>query len=143
MAAGDLITDDYQVELRGTLWGDRVTSWVQAQIGGLLVPSVRSQDVPLDHRDGSVGGLDTLGPRIVTIPMLLDGSVLLDTIEQWLPSRYSDIPLHLRLPIFGHISMMGRSRGLVESVMSLDDGGTIAVLARFEALTPTITTVSP
>lgn len=143
MAAGDLITADYQVELRGTMWGDRTTSWVQAQIGGLLIPTVRSQDVALDHRDGAAGGLDTLGPRLVTIPMLLDGSILLSTVEKWLPSARTDIPLHIRLPVFGHISMMGRPRGLVESVMSLDDGGTIAVMARFEALTPTITTVSP
>lgn len=143
MAAGDKITADYQVELRGTLWGDGETSWVQGQIGGLLIPSVKSQDTPLDHRDGSVGGRDTLGPRVVTIPMLLDGSVLLDSIDKWLPSRQVDIPLHIRLPIFGHISMMGRPRGLVESVMQLDDTGTIAVMATFVALTPTITTVNP
>lgn len=141
MAAGDKITGDYQVEIRDTLFGDGETSWVSGPIGGLLVPSVRPQDTALAHDDGSVGGLDTLGTRIVTIPLTLDGSILLDAVQAWLPSRRTDIPLHLRLPIFGHIWFLGRPRGLTESLMSLEGSGTIAVLARFDALDPTIHTV--
>jgi hypothetical protein len=144
MPAGDLIEADDQLELRGVLMGAG-TDWIITPPGvqGLGI-TVKSQDVDREHAAGVYSGRDYAGPRVLTFPMATTqdtaaeaGEAYVDLLEVWAGSE-TDLELHLRLPGFGHMSFLGRPRGLVENLNGLH-GGAVEVLATFFCGTPTIT----
>ena len=67
MAAGDLITADYQMEFNGLLVGDdnfEIISW-----DGLGLPDVRSSDVNRPQADGQFAGTDYLSGRTFSLQL--------------------------------------------------------------------------
>lgn len=64
MAAGDLITDDYQVEIRTTLFGSGNYPIRSIDVSG---PAIIQQDVPKLLADGDFQGFATYGPLFVTV----------------------------------------------------------------------------
>ena len=135
--AGELITGPHQVELRGYLFGDGVNSEITTPgIEGLLVPLPKTQDSPYAHRPGSKAGLDLMGDRIVTVPLLVMGHYVSSAIAAWTTSM-SDLRLDINVPPFGHIYMYGRPRGLIEGVIDHETGDQ-TMIATFVANDPTI-----
>lgn len=145
MPAGDLITADYQIELRSTLMGAGTVYRLRG-FSGLGEPPVRARDVELFGQDGSVAAPDYRGPRVIIVELAIRGSstaaafTALDTLETaWAPST-TDIPLFWQLPGMGKVSVNGRPRGLE---VELDDSalfaGVIFCVGEFHALDPTIT----
>ena len=77
MPAGDLIDRDYQLELRSMLMGDNTMYTIDRSRGaikGLGMPPAKTADTELDHADGSYGGEDYTGPRVITVALLIKGS---------------------------------------------------------------------
>lgn len=150
MAAGDLITSNCQQELRGVLLG-KGTVWDTEPPGvtGLGEPPVKKNDTPLAHAAGQYLGRDYPDLRILTIPYFTfakadanTAGARLVTLKGVWASSETDIVLHLREPGFGHFSVTGRPRGLIED-RTLGYTGFIRALATFECGDPTITTVAP
>ena len=146
MAVGDLITADYQAELRTTLMGPSTNY----EITKIEVPP--AQTVKNDLRkllaDGSFQGAHYKAPIVVTLTLNVLGSTettlrsRLDTLETaWAPSA-TDLTFVLRLPSWGKKSLSGRPVAFdpgeltPEAVAALKIFG---VRAQFEAGTPTWT----
>lgn len=145
MAAGDLLSADWQLELRTSLFGAGQT-WDNSTGGwtGLGGTATKTQDVSLDQTDGEIAGTDRRGPRLLTFPLETGGSSpatamadLSDLLDAWAPST-TDVELHLRLPGWGHFMVAGRPRGAAED-LSLVHAGIVKVLATFYCPDPTIT----
>ena len=74
MAAGDLITADYQYEFRNFLFGSG-TAYIVTEVDGILGTSdTDTSDVELETDHGSLPGLVVLRKRIITIEMSLDAA---------------------------------------------------------------------
>lgn len=71
MAAGDLITDDGQLEWRGVLLGAGTPYRLRSLEGWNDLPDARSGDVELDNEHGALPGQLLAGPRVVTLSYLL------------------------------------------------------------------------
>lgn len=146
MPAGDLLTNDDQVEIRSTLTGYG-TPWLIdiVNMQGLGVPNAKARDVDLGHAHGTYLGRDYTGPRIITIPYVLRGTPatvgadFLTLCDLW-ESSETDIALHLQLAGFGHLSCNGRPRGLVDDLSALNFGA-VRALATFVCGDPTLTVV--
>jgi len=147
MPAGDQLTADNQVEIRGSLTG-RGTLWPLAfeGVGGLGVPQAKTGDTDLGHAAGAYFGRDYSGVRIMTVPYVIRasratvGSLFRTLCVLWAPSE-TDLPLHLQLPGgIGHIFVNGRPRGLVDDMTYLNVG-VVRALATFACGDPTITVV--
>ena len=140
---GELVEQDYHLELRGLLHGPGTRySWDGPWVG-LGLPATKSQDVELDQANGSYPGRDYLTSRLLTFPVAFGGSspadVMLDLLElteAWSPSLV-DLELHGQLPGWGHFHVVGRPRGLIEDLSNLKSGEGRA-MATFVAHDPTI-----
>lgn len=146
MPAGDLITAEWQVEIRGLLTGSGTVYRLGRQrISGLGRPPVKTSDVELDGQWGSYAARDDqFGPRILIVdyvinePTLADAMTSFDTLKTaW--TAGGDVELHFQLPGWGHRYVIGRTRGLEEDfadprVLS----GVLPVIAEFHALDPVI-----
>lgn len=147
MPAGDLITGDYQVELRGNLYG--ATTGVDidvAGIKGLGTPSPKTSDSSYDGQDGSAAAPDFLDVRVITIPFVVTavgdagtGMGGLDFINDgWAPARDGvDQELHIQLPGIGHVYFIGRPRGVDDDLALLPKGSIVRAITRFDAIDPT------
>lgn len=143
--AGELITADYQHELRGLLVGAGTDYRVRRESPqGLGHPEPKTQDTPLAHQAGVYTGIDRPGPRILTYAMQVHEEsaaaadvLVADLLEAWAPSMV-DLELHMQRPGFGHISVVGRPRGL--SIIERFPGH-IDLFGTFFCGNPTITTV--
>jgi len=128
MPAGDLLTGDHQVEIRGTLTG-RGTPWLLAfeGVGGLGVPPAKTHDMDLGHAAGAYFGRDYGGVRILTVPYIMRGPTatvgasFLNLRVLWAVSEI-DIPLHMQLAGLGKLAFVGRPRGLAEDLTQLNVG---------------------
>lgn len=150
MPDGDLITDDWQVEIRGLLTG-RGTTWRLGpkRIKGLGIANVKTADVDLDGQDGTFGSPDYRGTRVLFVDYVINAATVDAAYDAfatlaaaWVPAT-ANIQLHMRLPGFGHIYFTGRPRGLEDQ--SEDRrllGGVLPCVAEFHALDPTIYTVT-
>lgn len=147
MPAGDLITADFQFEIRTTLYG-RTTSVLidDPGVGGIGNPDAKTQDVDLPGRDGVYANPDYQQMRAVTIPVLLtsaplSASTVMTTLKalmaSWVVST-SDIPLVIQLPGFGKFKVLGRPRSLKPNLTQMS-GGLITADLRFDCPDPTIT----
>lgn len=147
MPAGDLITADWQIELRAALMGAG-TSFLFPRPGGIKglgVPPVKTNDVELDLADGSYAGRDFHGPRLITVSFFTketSASLALDRLESlngiWAPST-TDLELHFRLPGW-RFKVSGRPRGLDDDIDAALFGH-VKAMATFFCPTPTITLV--
>lgn len=146
MPAGDLVTADWHVELRGLLHGPGTVYVVdrgRGAIKGLGTPVPKSADVERDGDVGAYGAGDLAGIRLVTCAFLIKAAsaaaamnALSSLNTAWAPSSV-EIPLYLRMAGWGKFHVDGYPRGVADDV-SLVELGIISVLARFDALTPTI-----
>lgn len=149
MAAGDLITLDWQLELRGLLMGAG-TPWRTDQPGwgGLGHPGVQTADVDLDQAAGVYPGRDYLAARTLTFPLLWRGTPaevmdgLTTLLAAWQPSLATDLPLHAQTPGWGRWMVTGRPRGLAED-LSRARVGIGRALATFFCPDPAITFIPP
>lgn len=145
MAAGDLLTDDWQFELYAVLYGRGTDVLIDDPgVDGLGSPDAKTQDVDLDNADGVFGGPDYLQLRVVTIPVLIavpsDPAAamtdLADLRDAWAPVT-DDIPLAIQLP-GGKFIVNGRPRSLKPDLTEMSSG-MIRALLRFDCPDPTIT----
>jgi hypothetical protein len=144
MAAGDLLTNDWQLELRGLLMGYGTSyQFGAAGIGGLH-GTAKVRQVSLAHDDGSYAATDLLTERIITVPITILGSSpsntmdLFDALETaWAPGE--DVELHGQLPGWNHWKVTGRSRPAASDWSQLR-ASVIEGLYEFHALDPAITT---
>lgn len=148
MAAGDLVVADFQFELRGVLFGPgtpfkmRRNSWE-----GMGLPAVKSQDVDLNHHHGSVGGRDFYAPRRLTWALMVRESSQSAAITKANDAMVAfavsstDLPLYGQLPGWGRFRVTGRPRGCVMNLSRIALGR-VELFATFDALDPTIHTVS-
>lgn len=104
MAAGDLITTDWQMEYDGALWGD-LTDLALVKVEGVLdLPGVTSGDRNRLRRHGTYAGDDFLAGREVEVTLEVYGSDASDFASKIAaltlatrPGRAA-LPLVLRLP---------------------------------------------
>lgn len=137
MAAGDLITLDYHLELRGLLMGPGTPYHFEGPWTGLGFAGVKTADVELDQAPGVYPGRDYLAARVLTFPLAFGGGTpaacmvaFRDLLAAWAPSTATDVELWGRLPGWGTFTVTGRPRGLVEDLTGLK-GGEGKALATF------------
>lgn len=149
MAAGDLISNDYEIELRTTLMGGDTTNFpIDYERGSLsgLVDVVTSQaETPFAHADGSYIGESRDAARTVTIAIVVEGSTAtatgdnLETMRTvWAPASAA-IPLYFQLPGFGKQYVNGWPLGITADIRNLPFGH-VPILASFRITDPTIYT---
>src|SRR4051794_26468771 len=101
MAAGDLISGDYQAELRATLMGN-TTNFDLVDV--LVDEQRRENDTPKLLGDGTFGGNDWVEKIVVTLTFNVKGTsdsnltTNLATIEAAWARSHTDIDFVLRLP---------------------------------------------
>lgn len=151
--AGELVTLNWHLELRGLLHGPDTAYTVDRERGaykGLGTPLPKSADVDRDGAAGAYGAGDLPGVRIITAAFLitapnaapgLQASTVMNALSAmcnaWASSDV-EIPLYIRMAGWGRFFVSGYPRGVDEDV-SLAELGIVRVLARFDALTPSIT----
>lgn len=69
MAAGDLITRDYQYEFNGLLMGSGTPLVVESIEGLWSMPELRTADIERNDYHGDIPGEDLLGPRSIEIEL--------------------------------------------------------------------------
>lgn len=149
MAAGDLVTADYQIELRTTLMGaatDYPISRNRGSISGLIDVSVKQAETPFAHADGSfVGGQAYQEARTATFSLLVQGdteSDVGDNLETmrtvWAPASAA-LPLYFQLPGFGKRYVNGWPLGFVPDMDNMKFK-IVPILASFRITDPTIYT---
>lgn len=129
MAAGDLVTDDYHLELRGRLMGPGTPFHWDGPWGGFGFAAVKTADVELDQAAGVVAGRDYLAARVLTFPIGFGGGdsaaamvLFRQLLQAWAPSKATDLEIWGQLPGWGRFQALGRPRGLVEDLASLKSG---------------------
>lgn len=150
MTAGDLVTKDFQLEIRGKLHGP--DSGIDTGAGGwtgLGTPGVKASKFDLDGADGSFLGRSFLTSRILTFPLVWHGTSKADVMLElsalvvaWDPRTAVDLRLYAQLPGWGRFYVTGKPMGIAEDMgmlASLEGAG----LATFEAGSPVITYVGP
>lgn len=144
MPAGDLVTDDYHLEVQGLLHGPTTRFHWTGPWTGLGLPAPKTNDVDLDDADGSYPGRDRLTSRVLTFPVGFGGTTpaaVMDDLrtlsEAWTTVAVGQVELHAQLPGWGHFYVVGRPRGLVEDLTNLKGGEGLALLT-FHALDPEI-----
>jgi hypothetical protein len=145
MAAGDLLTADFQAELRTTLMGNStfgITAW------SIPPPDIRSNDLPRLLGDGDFQGAQYKGPIYVALMLNITGTSAAnliankDTLETAWAKATSDITFVVRLPQWGKRSIEGRPSqcDVPEITPSMRASLTIpGVRVQFKAGTPTWT----
>lgn len=103
MAAGDLITADWQVEIRTTLMGNG-TNYPIRYIDGVSLPAIVTNDLPKLLADGEFQGINTYAARFVTVTFDVIGTsasnleTRIATLETaWALAGASDIEFVVRL----------------------------------------------
>lgn len=111
MPAGDLISADWQAELRTTLMGNSTFPIVSVDISP---PTLISHDLPKLLDDGEFQGSQYEGAQYVTLTMNVTGSSEsnlisnLDTLKTAWAKASSDLTFVIRLPSWGKRSIQGR-----------------------------------
>jgi len=149
MAAGDLLTANYQIEVDGVLYGTGATVWSNDEKAwsGFFGSGVRDQDTTLALADGEVAATDTNPARVLTMAFTTAGANRTEaqayTDATSLDAAWNaggDTVLHYQLPGIGHCSIAGRTRGALID-MELAPQGVVRALCTFKACEPTITVV--
>ncbi len=115
-----------------------------------LGSSVRSHDAEYDLDDGAVAGTDTAGVRVLNIVFEIFSPGDPETAMDWHQSiadafaaSNTTQTLYVWMPGTGHVSFSGRTRGMDDDGLADMPLGLIQVTARFDALDPTMTAVTP
>lgn len=148
MAGGDLVSQDFQYELRTTLVGASTDYELDHDRRGAYTPlgivSVKSRDVDLASGDGSYAGADRKGPRIFVLPLVYGGTpeacgAAIQSMETMWAAATSDVLLYGRIPGVTKFYAQGRPRGLGVDASDLHFG-IVRFTATFVALTPALAT---
>lgn len=146
MAAGDMLTLDYQFQFHTTLYGranNGVSLDLATPIDGLGVPDSKTQDVPYNFGDGSYANPDHLDMRLITIPVVLRGGSTTAMTNfkaltlAWVPMS-ADTDLAFQLPGWGKFYVNGRPRG-IKADLAVMKFGAVRALLRFDCPNPAIT----
>jgi hypothetical protein len=148
MAAGDLVVDDLQVELRATLMGKGTHYRLDVRrgsVGGLFDIATKSSETAWAHADGSFVGEVFQAARTVTVALIVTGATQ-DAVAgrvatlrtAWAPS-HDDLPLWFKWPHFGKGYVVGRPIGLTVDY-SRPLVRAVPVLGSFRVTDPTIHT---
>jgi len=136
--------NEWTGKLRGVSFGAG-SSWEidETGIAGLGAPAPTENDVDRGDRDGTIGGLEVLPRRVLTIPLV--GSfaspgaawAAFATLKAAWRKSSGEEALDLRLPgmTSDGLRYYGRPRGLLEDLAALKSS-TIRTLATFHALDP-------
>lgn len=131
MPAGDLVVNDYTLELGGTLLGDGTVyelSYEKGGITGLGVPQPKTNDTDLAHAKGRYAGRDYTAERLITIPFVITGATATATGDSFevlaglFAASTVNVPLFIQLPGLGKFKVDGRPRGLTEDLRNLQYG---------------------
>ncbi len=147
MAAGDLITANYQHEVNLYLVGDD-DPWSVDNVTGWVGRQVIDQDTKLDLADGAVAATDTRSARVIVLDLyctLTDDADVFEAIAD-LETAWAiggDVELHAQLPYHGHIKATGRCRDLVVADLRNAPWGRVEAQATFVAHDPAVTPVPP
>lgn len=145
MAEGDLVVEDFHLEVKGKLHGPGTgLDWDYEAGGwtGLGHPGTKPGDFDLDDANGTFQGPDLLTDRTLTFPVMWHGTQaevmneLRELAETWSVSDET-VRLYARLPGWGRWYVIGKTRGIVED-LSLLSSGEGAGLLTFVAGDPTI-----
>lgn len=149
MAAGDLITLDYQFEVNGLLFGPDTDIGIDrgaGGVGGLFDATAKSQDTDLSHAPGAVGGRDYADVRVVTFALsvrrptaALSMTTAMSVVEAFNPAS-ADVELHGQWPGLGRFYLLGRTRGVQVNTSRIAQRD-VRMLATFVAQDPTIHTI--
>lgn len=153
MPAGDMLPDDtateYAIEVNGWLaaadgFGD--ADFAVFSIDGLGGAEVEGQDIPWSLGDGSRATVDVnrspllaFGIRCKTGTVGTAETALRLAQTAW-KAQAEDVELHIRIPGFGHVYYVGRTRGL-NPVRVFPAGGIFTATVSFLATDPTETIV--
>lgn len=115
-------------------------------IKGLGVPDSKSADFTFDGRDGVFAAPDFLGPRLITVELVLLGDspedvfALLGTLNTaWGPARDGvDLELTITVPDWGGVILLGRPRGVEADVTDMKSN-TMRALCAFLGTNPNFT----
>ena len=147
MPAGDLVVNDWEIELRATLMGGSTVYAIdraRGAIGGLFDVVVKQPETDYAHAAGAFVGDSFAAARTLTVALELGGTAVEagDGVEvmqtTWAPSS-TDLPLYFKVPGFGKRYVNGRPAGLVVDYKNADFG-LIPMLASFRITDPTIYT---
>jgi hypothetical protein len=144
--AGELITADGQFELRALLFGEGTNIINRpGSPKGLGTTAFKTNDVALGHADGSYGGPEYRGVRLVTWELSIHRSSGDEAMTDALAINAAfdvssvDLELHGQLPTLGRFYLNGRPRGATLIPLILNPQvGHIEMMCEFAALDPTI-----
>lgn len=147
MAAGDLITGDWEIELRGVLMGgdtDYPIDRSRGSIGGLLDDLIDIIETPFAHASGSFVGQSRSAARTATFAIEMCGTAVesgdgLEVMRTVWASSSEAIPLYFQVPGFGKQYVNGWPGGIVVEYTT-PDFGVIPIIASFRITDPTIYT---
>lgn len=150
MAAGDLVVQDGQFELRASLMGAGTAIGVDHQRGaiqGLLTNPAKEAEVEYSDTDGSFIGDVHRAARTATFNLIIrhqaaaDAGILFESmLNLWDPVGSAVQPLHFRLWGWGKRYVNGRPMGIVDADLTEAPNGTIPFAALFRITDPTVRT---
>ena len=142
----NLIVADDQYQLGTLLMGSSSLLIGQPGVSGWDALTVRGRSTALDMADGEIVGVDTLGPLVISIPLVIvcdsEGearSGLAMVLSAWRPPSHpasQDVELHRRVA-GAHEWVVGRSRGCVVEMRHVKSG-VIPVQATFRVPVPVV-----
>ncbi len=143
---GELIERVGQFEVNDLLFGEQTP--IRNRPGspkGLGTAPPKPSDVPLAHADGSYGGPEYRGTRLLTweLQVIADsGDEAMETALEVCAAfdiAQVDVEMHMWLPGLGRVFSLGRTRGaqLVPMVLA-DELGHVELLATFDGLDPAL-----
>lgn len=148
MPAGDLITADWQIELRGLLMGDGTDYLPDVDAGavrGFYDTETSIAETEYLHAPGSFVGEATESARTVTVALIVAGttpaacgSALSTLRDAWARGTVAE-QLHVRIPGFGKRYLTGWPTGVVADVSYLASLE-VPALCSFRATDPAIYT---
>lgn len=111
-------------------------------ISGLGTPQTKTADASYDGQDGASAAPDFLDVRVITVPLVLNGTTalsamsLLDAVNAaWAPARDGiDVTLDISIDTWGW-TYTGRARGVDADLVDVAQG-VILALCRFDAMEP-------
>ena len=122
MAVGDLLSGDYQFELRSVLMGDGTNYEIGAEgWGGFGTPEIRARQsvLPLEH--GAVADREYADARELRLPMIIKGTTVANLLsnwqsvmEAWQPSQSGDVQAALQIG-GSKFLLSGRPRGISDA----------------------------
>ena len=147
MAAGDLVVQDWQIELRARLMGDASAIIVDSDrggLGGLLDLVTEEPEMPYAHQKGSFIGDSREVARTVTAALVTDAAtaaaanlLIWEMRTIWAGSN-TDEQLWFQLPGIGKGYVVGRPKGIVPLPAKTVLSGAQPFMATFRLGDPTV-----